>query len=287
MAQPSPQDLPPARTVISPPKGWLRLELSELWRYRDLIRLFVRRDFVSLYKQTVLGPLWFVLQPLISSLVFTVVFGKIARIPTEGAPPMLFYMGGLVIWSYFNATVQGIANTFRTNQNIFGKVYFPRLVVPVAAVVNNLIMSSIQFATFLAFLGFYALRGAKVAPNLHLLLVPLLVLMAAALALGVGLMVAALTTRYRDLMFLLGFGMQLWMYATPIVYPLSSVPESWRWLSLLNPMTAVVSAFRHAFLGGPGVAPWALVQSGLITALLLLTGLALFGRQEKTFMDTI
>lgn len=274
-------------TVLQSCNGWCDLNLKDLWRYRDLILLFVRRDFVAIYKQTVLGPLWFLLQPLFSTLVFTVVFGVIAGIPTDGVPQTLFYMSGIVSWNYFAGCLTRTSDTFVANAGIFGKVYFPRLAVPVSIVIINLLNFAIQFGLFLLLMLYFSLRGAAVHPNGWILLTPLLLLQMGALGLGLGILVSSLTTKYRDLTFVVGFGVQLWMYATPIVYPMSQVPIRWQWLYALNPMAAIVETFRYAFLGAGTIRPWQLTMSAGITALLLLAGVVLFSRVEKTFMDSV
>jgi len=267
--------------------GWFDVDLSELWRYRDLIVLFVRRDFVAYYKQTVLGPFWFFIQPLFSAIVFTVIFSDIAHISTDGLPPLLFYMSGTVAWTYFANCMTQTSNTFITNVAIFGKVYFPRLVVPVYIVISNLLTFVIQLGLFLVFLIYFYLKGTIVQPNAWLLLLPLLILQMAALGLGTGILVSSLTTKYRDLTLALGFGVQLWMYATPIVYPLSQIPAKWQWLFALNPMTGIVETFRYAFFGSGALQPWILGVSFAMTLLILVMGIVLFSRVEKTFMDTI
>lgn len=273
--------------VIEPPKGWFQLRLNELWRYRDLILLFVRRDFVATYKQTILGPLWHILQPLLTTLMFTVVFGRIARLPTDGIPPFLFYMAGTTVWNYFAKCLTSTSATFLANAHIFGKVYFPRMVVPISVVISQLIAFGIQFGFFLAIYGYLAWRGMPVLPQATLLLLPLLLLLMAGLGLGFGIIISALTTKYRDLQVLVGFGIQLWMYATPVIYPLSAMSERYRWWLVLNPMTAIVEAFRQAFFG-VGVLVWPhLLYSIVFTSLVLLAGTAIFNRVERTFMDTV
>lgn len=267
--------------------GWFDIDLSELWRYRDLILLFVRRDFVAIYKQTILGPLWFLLQPLFSTIVFTVVFGNIARIPTDGIPPFLFYLSGIVAWTYFSSCMTKTSNTFIDNAGIFGKVYFPRMAVPISVVITNLLTFAIQFGLFMVFLTYYYMTGSPVHPNIILVLVPLLLVQMAALGLGMGILISSLTTKYRDLTFALGFGVQLWMYATPIVYPLSQIPERWQWFLTLNPMTSIVETFRYAFLGSGSIQSWMLGVSAGMTFLILFLGVFLFSRVEKNFMDTV
>lgn len=274
-------------TIIKPVSGWFNFNLAELWRYRDLITLFAKRDFTAIYKQTILGPLWFLIQPLFSTIVFTVIFGKIARIPTDGLPPMLFYMAGIVAWNYFANCMTNTANTFTANANIFGKVYFPRLAVPISVIIINLATFAIQFALFLCFLFYFIIRGAPVHPSPWIVLIPLLIIQMGILGLGIGIIVSSLTTKYRDLTFVVGFGTQLWMYATPIVYPMSQIPEKWKWLYVLNPMSAIVEAFRFAFLGAGAIQPTALLISVGTTVLVFCIGVALFSRIEKTFMDTV
>lgn len=274
-------------TVIRPVSRWFDLNLKELWRYRDLIGLFVRRDFISAYKQTILGPLWFLLQPLLTTLVFTVIFGKIAQIPTDGMPPMLFYLAGIVSWNYFSSCMTSTANTFVSNAGIFGKVYFPRLAVPVSVVIVNLASFGIQLLLFLGLVAYFKMRGAPIYPSRQVVLAPLLVVHIAVLGLGVGLIVSSLTAKYRDLAFVVGFGTQLWMFATPIVYPMSQVPREWQWLIALNPMAVVVETFRSAFLGGAAVRLDLLALSAAISLLILCAGVILFNRIERTFMDTV
>jgi lipopolysaccharide transport system permease protein len=272
---------------ISPRGGWSDLQLSSLWRYRDLIAMFVRRDFVAFYKQTVLGPLWYVVQPLLTTAVFTLVFNRIANIPTDGLPPFLFYLTGLVIWNYFASCMTKTSDVFTTNAGIFGKIYFPRLAVPLAIVITNLATFAIQFTVACLFLVVFTLRGVAIEPSVWLLALPALVLHVAALALGVGTLLSSLTTRYRDVSFLVGFGTQLWMFATPVVYPLSQVPEKWHWLLALNPMTPVAEAFRKAVLGTGTVYAGHVLASVGITAVLLVLGLVMFARTARTSIDTV
>ena len=267
--------------------GWFDIDLSEIWRYRDLIVLFVRRDFVAFYKQTVLGPLWFFLAPLFTSVVFTIIFSNIAHISTDGVPPFLFYMSGTVVWSYFASCMMQTSNTFITNAGIFGKVYFPRLVAPISVVISNLISFVIQFGLFLVFLVYFYLNGAHIQPNLWILIIPLMLVQMAALGLGMGILISSMTTKYRDLALALGFGVQLWMYATPVVYPLSQIPAQWQWLFALNPMTGIVETFRYAFFSSGAIQPWILGISFAVTILILVIGIILFSRVEKTFIDTI
>ncbi len=273
--------------VLRPKSGWLDLHLRDLWRYRDLIALFVRRDFVAVYKQTILGPIWFLLQPLFSTFIFTIIFGKIAKIPTDGLPPILFYMGGIVTWNYFATCLTKTSDTFVLNSVLFSKVYFPRLAVPVSVVITNLITFIIQFCLFLLFVIYFYASGASIKPNAWMALTPFLLIEMAALGLGFGILISSLTTKYRDLSYIVGFGVQLWMYATPVVYPLSQIPERWQKLYALNPMVAPVEAFRFAFLGAGVIQPWHFLVSVAVTGIILTAGIILFSRVEKTFTDTV
>ena len=274
-------------TVIKPVSGWFEIHLSEIWKYRDLIMLFVRRDFVSVYKQTILGPLWFLIQPIFTTIVFTVIFGQIAKIPTDGLPQPLFYLSGIVGWNYFSNCLNKTSDTFVSYAHIFGKVWFPRLTVPISNVISNLITFAIQFALFLCFYAYFYLKGAAIAVSPMIVLFPFLLLQMAALGLGFGIIVSSLTTKYRDLSQLVGFGVQLWMYATPIVYPASQIPAKYQWIIALNPMAPIIEAFRYAFLGVGTVYPWQMGLSAAITMLVLLSGIVLFSRIEKSFMDTV
>jgi lipopolysaccharide transport system permease protein len=273
--------------IIRPKSGWFDLHLNDLWRYRDLTMLFVWRDFVAQYKQTILGPLWHLIQPLFTTLLFTVIFGKVAKLPTDGLPPILFYLAGVTGWNYFADCLNRTSGTFIANAGIFGKVYFPRLTVPVSAVISNIIKFGIQFALFLAFVLFYWGQGASIHPNAAVLLVPFLVLIMAALGLGCGIIISSLTTKYRDLQILVSFGVQLAMYATPVIYPMSIFPKAAQWILLLNPMAPIIETFRYAFLGQGMFSPLYLACSVGITAVILAIGIVLFNHVEKTFMDTV
>lgn len=274
-------------TEISRQRTWFALDLRELWRYRDLIMLFVRRDFVAVYKQTILGPFWCLLQPIFSTLVFTIVFGIILGVSTEDVPQSLFFFSGIVVWNYFASCLNRTSDVLVGNKGIFGKVYFPRLAVPISTVIVNLITFFIQFLLFLVVLWFFSARGAAIQITPLVTMLPLLILQMSALGLGIGIFISSLTTKYRDLSFLIGFAVQLWMYATPIVYPLSQVPQNWRWIFDLNPMTFVVETFRQSFWGGGVIDLSAMAISLGETGLLLFAAICVYSRVEKTFMDTV
>lgn len=273
--------------VIEPRTHLLDLGLRDVWRYRDLVLLFVRRDFVSTYKQTVLGPIWFFIQPLVTTLTYVIIFGRVAKLPTDGLPALLFYLSGVTIWSYFAQTLTATATVFRDNAGIFGKVYFPRLTMPLSIVISNLVRFAIQLGLFLAVWAYYLFNTDAVHPNALMLLTPVLVVLMGLLSLGLGMIFSALTTKYRDLAILLTFGVQLAMYATPIIYPASSLPENYRWLLQANPMTPIIETFRYAFLGS-GTFGWAnLAYSAILTFAILLAGIIIFNRVQKSFTDTV
>lgn len=273
--------------VITSKASWFDLHLKELWEYRNLVTMFVKRNFTTMYKQTILGPLWIIINPLLSTLVFVIVFGKIANIPTEGVPDYIFYMAGNILWIFFSSSLSKISTTFVTNANIFGKVYFPRLSVPISNVLTNLISYLIQFCIFLGFLFYMLIQNADIHPNIYLLLFPFLLLEVGLLSIGVGTLISALTAKYHDLAVLVSFGLQLWMYASPVVYPASVVPEQFRMLYMLNPMASILETFRYGFLG-TGSFSWTYLGMGFIIILVLLfAGLVLFNRVEKVFLDTV
>lgn len=274
--------------TITPRSKWYELRLRELWDYRDLILIFAHRDLVAIYKQTVLGPLWFFLSPIFTVIAFTFVFGTVAGISTEGIPAPVFYLGGTTLWNYFSSCLISASGTFRTNADIFGKVYFPRLTAPVAMVLSNLFKFAIQMAMFICFLAYYQWQGeAQFNFSAQMALVPLSVALVAGLALGLGVIISSLTTKYRDLSHFIGFGVGLMMYATPVIYPLSAIPESYRWLVELNPVTPLVEVFRLGFTGH-GTLSWAgLAYSAAFTAVSLILGAVVFHQTERTFMDTV
>jgi lipopolysaccharide transport system permease protein len=279
----------PFEIVLRPDTGWPSLELASIWRYRDLLALLVRRDFVSKYKQTILGPLWFIIQPLSMTLVFTVIFGRIAGLSTDGLPPVLFYLCGQLGWNYFAQNFSSNSATFVNNAGLFGKVYFPRLIVPLAALASNLFAFAIQAATFVCFYIYFKYgRGAGgFGMDWRVILLPLLVLQTAVLSLGVGLVMSALTAKYRDLTHLSALLIQVWMYSTPVIYPLSEFPVEWRWIAALNPMTPMVEGFRLLLLGVGTVEPLHVLCSMATTAIVTVAGLVLFSRIEKTFVDIV
>jgi lipopolysaccharide transport system permease protein len=252
-----------------------------------LIWLFVWRDFVAYYKQTILGPLWYLIQPILTAVVFTVIFGNIAKLPTDGLPPFLFYLSGNTVWSYFSTCLINTSNTFTANAGIFGKVYFPRLVAPLSIVISSLISFGIRLGVFLAFLLYFLISGSAVQLTLWALLLPVLLLIMAVMGLGLGMIISSLTTKYRDLQQLVGFGVQLLMYATPVIYPLSTVQGAMHWVILANPMTPVVEVFRLGFLGTSSVEPLTLFYSAGFTLVIILIGLLIFNHVETTFMDTV
>ena len=275
------------QTVIKPRSGWFDVNIKELWQYRDLILLFVRRTFVAQYKQTILGPAWAVLQPLLTTVIFTIVFGNLAGLAPSGVPTFIFYLCGSVAWNYFSSCLTETSHTFTSHAGIMGKVYFPRLVMPVSAVIARLISLGIQFVFFLLFFFWYWLTGANVQPNALILLTPVLVMQLACLSLGFGIIVSALTTKYRDLGMLVNFGVQIWMYLTPVAYDISIIPERLMGLYMLNPVTPVINALRYAFLGTGSFQMNYYLLSWVVTLLVLTIGVVLFSRVEKTFMDTV
>ena len=277
-------------SVIQADRSWLHLPWREVWHYRDLLFLLVRRNFVATYKQTVIGPAWYVINPLMQTLIFTVIFGHVARISTDGLPKMLFYLCGTLAWGYFASCLGGTSSVFTGNAGLFGKVYFPRLVVPLSTLISSLIGYAIQFTTFMCFwlyFKFCTVAGASIHMNVFVICLPLLLLHSAAIGLGVGLWISSLSAKYRDFVHLSGFLVRFWMYATPVVYPLSIVPEKWRWVSAINPMTAIVETYRYIFLGVGTLRPVYFVSSVSVMLVVLLSGIMVFNRKERTFIDTV
>ncbi|SHN24287.1 ABC transporter permease [Mucilaginibacter sp. OK098] len=275
---------------LTPANNMLDLKLKDIWHYRDLLVLLVRRDFVSFYKQTILGPLWFFIQPLFTTLIYTFVFGNLAAIPTDGLPQPLFYLAGITAWNYFSDCLGKTSSVFVSNAGLFGKVYFPRLIVPLSIVASNLIRFAVQMALFVLMMIFYWVKGASFHPNAYLLLFPLLLVLMAMLGLGLGMIISAMTTKYRDLTFLISFGIQLMMYLTTVIYPLSTVKAKYpkyQWLVEYNPMTSIIEAFRYGFLGQGTFTILSLGITTVITTFILLIGIVIFNRVERNFIDTV
>ena len=276
------------RTYIKANQSWWRMDWREIWEYRELLWNLVSRDFVTVYKQTILGPVWFIIQPLATTITFTIIFGHLAKIPTDNLPPFLFYMSGTVLWTYFQGCMDTVSNSLAANSGIFGKVYFPRIIPPLAVVINNLARLAINLTLFLAFWLFFIFAGkTTVAPNLLIVVFPLMVIHCAGLGLGMGLWLSSLTAKYRDISFALPFIAQLWMYATPVVYPASMIPEGFRWWISLNPMASVIELNRYAFLGQGTLYPEAIAANIIIMLVILFTGILQYNRVQRTFIDTI
>ncbi|MFD2864283.1 ABC transporter permease [Mucilaginibacter antarcticus] len=275
---------------LSPKSNPFRLGIKDVWHYRDLLILLVRRDFVSFYKQTILGPLWFFIQPVITTITYTVIFANLAGIPTDGVPAPLFYLAGITIWNYFADCLTKTSTVFKDNAAMLGKVYFPRLIMPLSIVFSNLIKFGVQFVLFLGVMAFYMIKGYAIAPNIAMLLFPLMILLVAAQGLGLGMIISAVTTKYRDLAFVVSFGVPLLMYVVPIVYPLSTAEATYPAYAAIiryNPITAVLETFRYGFLG-KGAFSWQLLAySTGVTALLFVAGTVVFNRVEKNFVDTV
>lgn len=272
--------------VIESKNSLFNLNLKEVWDYRDLVYMFVKRDFVSSFKQTILGPIWFFINPIFTTIVYVIVFGNIANLSTDGAPMVLFYLAGVTLWNYFSSCLNGTANVFRGNATIFGKVYFPRLVMPITIVTSNLMQFGVQFLLFLAFFVYYFIQG-EVSPNLWVLATPFLIVLMAMFALGMGMIFSSLTTKYRDMQMLLTFGVSLFMYATPVIYPLSELKGVWKEIAIYNPLTGIFECFKYAWLGVGEFTPISLVISTVFILIILLAGTLIFNKVEKSFMDTV
>lgn len=276
--------------IIQNKSSLFRLDLHEVWRYRDLLRMYVKRDIITFYKQTILGPMWFFIQPIMTTIMFMFVFGGIAGISTDGVPQAVFYMAGLVCWNYFADCLTKCSDTFNANQQIFGKVYFPRLIVPFSIVISNMVKMGIQLVLFLVVYAYYFIVLGTFEINWTIVLFPVLLLMLASLGLGFGLVISSLTTKYRDLRFLVTFGVQLWMYATPVIYPLSVMKQNYPdkiWVIVANPLTAIIETFKFGFTG-VGVFEWNyLLYSFVMSIAVLLLGIIVFNRVQKNFMDVI
>lgn len=263
------------------------LNLKEVWEYRDLLYMLVKRDFVTFYKQTVLGPLWFIVQPLLTTLIYIILFGNIAKLSTDGMPQILFYLSGITVWNYFSESLTKTSTVFTANAGMFGKVYFPRLIMPLSIVASSLLKFAVQFGIFVLVLLYYVVFTDAVHPNWWVLVTPFLVALMAMFALGMGMIFSSLTTKYKDLSFLLTFGVQLFMYITPVVYPISALPEKFRFLVYFNPLSSVFECFRYAFLGAGNFEPVSILWSSVFIMLLLIIGTVIFNKVEKSFMDTV
>jgi len=272
--------------TIESKHGLLDLKLKEVWRYRDLVYMFVKRDFVSGFKQTILGPIWFFINPIFTTVVYLIVFGNIANLPTDGAPKILFYLAGVTLWNYFSACLTGTSNVFAGNAAIFGKVYFPRLVMPLTIVISNLMRFGVQMGLFLAVFIYYLAKG-EVQPNLWILATPFLIILMAAFALGMGMIFSSLTTKYRDVQMLLGFGVSLFMYVTPVIYPISALPAKFKAIAYYNPLSGIFECFKYAWLGAGEFSGSMLLISTFIIFALLAVGTVIFNKVEKGFMDTV
>ncbi|TAJ08636.1 ABC transporter permease [Marinilabiliaceae bacterium JC017] len=275
--------------IIRPKRHAFDINFKEIWQYRDLLRMFVKRDIITVYKQTILGPIWFIVQPILTTLIYIVVFGRIAQISTDGTPQILFYLAGITIWNYFAESFNTTAKTFTENANIFGKVYFPRLIMPLSKVTSGLVKFGIQFTFFMVVYLYYIFTGnAAVNPNWTIALLPIYILLMATFGLGTGIIFTSLTTKYRDLVFLLSFGVQLLMYASPVIYPVSTIPEgTMRNILLLNPFTPILEGFKYAFLGAGHFNWMSLGYSALVAAVLLVMGIVIFHKTERNFIDTV
>ena len=274
-------------TTIKSKTSLFSLNLADLWKYRDLVRMFVKRDFVTFYKQTILGPLWYIIQPLFTGGMFSFIFGSVAKISTDGTPPLLFYTAGIINWTYFSSCLTSTSDTFLANAHIFGKVYFPRLAVPVSVIISGLIRYAIQYSVFITIYFIFIHKGYTPAYNWIVFLTPVLLLYMSLVGLGFGIWISSITTKYRDLRFALSFFVQLWMYATPVIYPLSIIPEKYKAFMLFNPMAPVIEIFRKGYLGAGDINMNHILISLGITFSVLFSGIIIFNRIEKTFMDTV
>lgn len=265
----------------------LSINFRELWHYRDLLLMLLKRDFITFYKQTILGPIWFFVQPILTALIYLVLFGQVAKLSTDGLPQMAFYLSGITIWNYFSDSLIKTSTVFQSNAAIFGKVYFPRLIMPLSIVFSGLLKFIIQFGLFIVVVLYYTFVKDSIHPNLWVLMTPVLILLMAAFALGLGMIFSSLTTKYKDLSFLLTFGIQLYMYATPVVYPISAMPEKYQWIVNSNPLTGIFECFRYGYLGSGHFDPSSLIFSTIFIAFLLIIGVVIFNKVEKSFMDTV
>lgn len=272
--------------VIEAKHSLFDLNFKELWHYRDLLVLFVRRDFVTVYKQTILGPLWFFIQPILTTITFTIIFGNVAQLSTDGAPKVVFYMAGITLWNYFSTCLTAVSGVFNTNAGIFGKVYFPRLIMPLTIVISNLMKFGVQFLLFLCFVSYFVVQE-QIHPNLWVLALPLVIVLMALIAMGIGLILSSMTTKYKDLNQLISFGMQLFMYATPVIYPSSAIPPAYQWVVNLNPLVSLFDYMRFAFLGVGSFTLSDFIFPTVFSVVILFFGILVFNKVQKTFMDTV
>ena len=263
------------------------VNFKELWHYRDLLLMLLKRDFITFYKQTILGPIWFFIQPVLTSLIYVVLFGQVAKLSTDGLPQIAFYLSGITIWNYFSDSLIKTSAVFQNNASIFGKVYFPRLIMPLSIVFSGLLKFFIQFGLFIAVVLYFACVKESIHPNLWILMTPILIILMATFALGLGMIFSSLTTKYKDLTFLLTFGIQLYMYATPVVYPISAMPAKYKWIVNANPLTGIFECFRYGYLGSGHFNPNSLIYTTVFSILILLIGVVIFNKVEKSFMDTV
>lgn len=273
--------------IIGSESRWFSINWKEIWVYRDLLFMFVKRDFVTYYKQTILGPIWFLIQPIIMTFTYVIIFGNIAGISTDGVPRFLFYLSGITLWSYFSESMNKISTVFKDNVNMFGKVYFPRLIMPMSIVVSGLIKLGIQFFIFISVLAYYCIFNEKIHPNLWAFLIPFLIFLLALQALGLGMIISSLTAKYKDLVFLVAFGIQLLMFVTPVIYPSSILPSNLKFIFELNPLTGIFECFRFGFLGAGAFRPFMLVYSTCSAFGIFLLGTVIYNKVEKDFMDTV
>lgn len=272
--------------VIQSQTSLFDLRLNEVWHYRDLLFLFVRRDFVTVYKQTILGPLWFFIQPILTTITFTIIFGNVAQLSTDGAPKLVFYMAGITLWNYFSTCLTAVSGVFNANAGIFGKVYFPRLIMPLTIVISNLMKFVVQFVMFLVFVFYFYFQG-EIQPNFWILLTPIVIVLMAVISMGIGLILSSMTTKYKDLTMLIGFGIQLFMYATPVIYPSSSIPEGYQWLIQMNPLSGLFDYMRFAYLGVGEFGLTSLLYPTGFAFIILALGIVVFNKVQKSFMDTV
>jgi lipopolysaccharide transport system permease protein len=273
-------------SVIESKHSLLDVNLKEIWQYRDLLILFVKRDFVTVYKQTILGPLWFFIQPLLTTITFTIIFGNIAQISTDGSPKLVFYMAGITLWNYFSSCLSNVSSTFNSNAGIFSKVYFPRLIMPITTVVSNLMKFGVQFLLFVGFVIYFSIKE-QIQPNFYVVFTPFVILLMALISMGLGLILSTMTTKYKDLSQLISFGVNLLMYASPVIYPSSSVPEKYVFIVKANPLASLFDYMRFAYLGVGQFNFSSFLYPSIFAVAILALGILLFNKTQKTFMDTV